>query len=80
MEKVFGEKGKEMTLKGYVLPPLPKMSAARAGSMASLVMGSVNATALAPPTKEGGGPSQEVVSNTVTKEGTCANNANDATA
>eukprot|EP00581_Thalassiosira_minuscula_P013916 CAMPEP_0183713404 /NCGR_PEP_ID=MMETSP0737-20130205/8246_1 /TAXON_ID=385413 /ORGANISM="Thalassiosira miniscula, Strain CCMP1093" /LENGTH=553 /DNA_ID=CAMNT_0025942175 /DNA_START=32 /DNA_END=1693 /DNA_ORIENTATION=+ len=43
MERVFGaEKAKEMTLSGYVPPPLPKLSAAGAGSVASMMMGSVN--------------------------------------
>ena len=80
MEKVFGEKGKEMTLKGYVLPPLPKMSAARAGSMASLVMGSVNATASAPPAEEGGGPPQEGGGDAVAAEGTGADATDGAAA
>lgn len=40
-ERVFGEQGKDVELKGYA-PPLPRMSGAGAGSVASMMMGSVN--------------------------------------
>ncbi|KAL9184588.1 hypothetical protein ACHAXT_012558 [Thalassiosira profunda] len=42
MERMFGEEAKNYKLKGYVPPPLPKMSAAGAGSIVSMVMGSMN--------------------------------------
>ena len=51
MEKIFGDKAKEFELKGYV----PKMSAAGAGSVASMMMGLVNMM----PSEEQGGNVQE---------------------
>eukprot|EP00579_Thalassiosira_antarctica_P015389 CAMPEP_0201938180 /NCGR_PEP_ID=MMETSP0903-20130614/40930_1 /ASSEMBLY_ACC=CAM_ASM_000552 /TAXON_ID=420261 /ORGANISM="Thalassiosira antarctica, Strain CCMP982" /LENGTH=544 /DNA_ID=CAMNT_0048479381 /DNA_START=1 /DNA_END=1635 /DNA_ORIENTATION=- len=72
MEKIFGEKAKELELKGYVPPPLPKMSAAGAGSVASMVMGSVN---MMPSEEEGGNP-QEGGS---TEDGATGSNDVDAT-
>ncbi|KAL7530457.1 hypothetical protein ACHAXR_005604 [Thalassiosira sp. AJA248-18] len=63
MEKVFGLTGdkdglekKKLELKGHIPPPLPKMSAAGAGSIVSMMMGSI---ALSSPPKEAGGNPQE---------------------
>ena len=46
MDKIFGLTGedgekKKLALKGYIPPPLPKISAAGAGSIVSMMMGSV---------------------------------------
>ena len=42
MAKIFGEEAsKQFKLKGYIPPPLPKMSAPGAGSIVSMLMGSV---------------------------------------
>ena len=56
MEKISGEKVKEFELKGYVPPPLPKMSTAGAGSVASIVMGLVN---MMPSEEEDGNPQED---------------------
>ena len=41
LEKIFGEEGKQMELRGYIPPPLPKISAPGAGSIVSMMMGSI---------------------------------------
>ena len=50
MDKIFGLTGedgekKKLALKGYIPPPLPKISAAGAGSIVSMMMGSVASSA-----------------------------------
>ena len=55
IEKIFGGKAKELELEGYVPPLLPKMSADGVGSVASMMMSSVNMM----PSEEKGGNPQE---------------------
>ena len=65
--KFFGKDKEGMELKGHVPPPLPKISAPGAGSISSMIMGSINLSGL----EEGSNPQEgNVDKSTDAEEGT----------